>query len=337
MKRKLLWISDNKAKREKMVKGSFGNTPRKRLADISNFQEKKSKPTTQVEKPMTIPPTTKEYIEHLHQENMALAKLLADRKYPLPLLFDFFGNCVLHVGMKVSCKIIEVTGIELQKLRISLQKLQQQNLQLAQANSQMLAELNSGKDRLRVLHHELGCKNSILQVRNSELEEKAKKKTYKKTGNQVGTIKCEEAGESLQEDKSDDKPCTTKRRQSKNQSIVSPSSSKQVQEKDKAENKKLQSRRQSTRFISVKSEPTEDLFEIDDAKFPASQLHDDPMHDNCPTSLGSSGKKANGDGALGVATPEFRRSSIGRPLRRAAEKVQSYKEIPINVKMRRSE
>lgn len=307
-------VEDNKAKREKMVKGSFGNTPRKRLADISNFQEKKSKPTTQVEKPMTIPPTTKEYIEHLHQENMALAKLLADRN-----------------------KIIEVTGIELQKLRISLQKLQQQNLQLAQANSQMLAELNSGKDRLRVLHHELGCKNSILQVRNSELEEKAKKKTYKKTGNQVGTIKCEEAGESLQEDKSDDKPCTTKRRQSKNQSIVSPSSSKQVQEKDKAENKKLQSRRQSTRFISVKSEPTEDLFEIDDAKFPASQLHDDPMHDNCPTSLGSSGKKANGDGALGVATPEFRRSSIGRPLRRAAEKVQSYKEIPINVKMRRSE
>lgn len=100
---------------------------------------------------------------------------------------------------------------------------------------------------------------------------------------------------------------------------------------------RLQSRRQSTRFISVKSEPTEDLFEIDDAKFPASQLHDDPMHDNCPTSLGSSGKKANGDGALGVATPEFRRSSFGRPLRRAAEKVQSYKEIPINVKMRRSE
>lgn len=123
---------------------------------------------------------------------------------------------------------------------------------------------------------------------------------------------------------------------------------KKEKEKEKNKNKnklvcflclqnRLQSRRQSTRFISVKSEPTEDLFEIDDAKFPASQLHDDPMHDNCPTSLGSSGKKANGDGALGVATPEFRRSSIGRPLRRAAEKVQSYKEIPINVKMRRSE
>lgn len=39
----------------------------------------------------------------------------------------------------VTSKIIEVTGIELQKLRISLLKLQEQNLQLAQANSQMSA------------------------------------------------------------------------------------------------------------------------------------------------------------------------------------------------------
>jgi hypothetical protein len=39
----------------------------------------------------------------------------------------------------VDSKIIELSGIELQKLRINLQKIQQQNLQLAQANSQMLA------------------------------------------------------------------------------------------------------------------------------------------------------------------------------------------------------
>ena len=39
----------------------------------------------------------------------------------------------------VDSKIIEFSGIELQKLRINLQKMQQQNLQLAQANSQMLA------------------------------------------------------------------------------------------------------------------------------------------------------------------------------------------------------
>lgn len=101
---------------------------------------------------------------------------------------------------------------------------------------------------------------------------------------------------------------------------------------------RLQSRRQSARFISVKSEPTEDLFEINDAKFPVSQQCDDLMHDGCPTSLSSPVKKENeGDYALEVAAPEFRRPSIGRPLRRAAEKVQSYKETPLNVKMRRSQ
>lgn len=67
MTRKLFWISDNKAEIGKIVKGSCGNTPRKRLADITNLQEKKSKPTTRVEKPLSISPTTKEYIEHLHQ------------------------------------------------------------------------------------------------------------------------------------------------------------------------------------------------------------------------------------------------------------------------------
>ena len=45
--------------------------------------------------------------------------------------FDFFNSVI--------SKLMEMTGTELQKMRISLQKLQQQNLQLAQANSQMLA------------------------------------------------------------------------------------------------------------------------------------------------------------------------------------------------------
>lgn len=39
----------------------------------------------------------------------------------------------------VDSKIIELSGIELQKLRINLQKTKQQNFQLAQANNQMLA------------------------------------------------------------------------------------------------------------------------------------------------------------------------------------------------------
>ena len=41
--------------------------------------------------------------------------------------------------MLVDSKTIELSGKELQRLRLNLQKVQKQNLQLAQANSQMLA------------------------------------------------------------------------------------------------------------------------------------------------------------------------------------------------------
>lgn len=34
---------------------------------------------------------------------------------------------------------------------------------------------------------------------------------------------------------------------------------------------------------------------------------------------------------------EIRRTSVGRPMRKAAEKVSSYKETPLNIKMRRED
>ena len=125
-----------------MVKGSFGNTPRKRLADISNFQEKKSKPTTQVEKPLTIPPTTKEYIEHLHQVLLHWFQLFCFWSYCvlhvkwLLYLIWFFGFCdpgkygigkascrpkvsfTLHVGMKVSWFFIVYIDFVIQFLEV---------------------------------------------------------------------------------------------------------------------------------------------------------------------------------------------------------------------------
>lgn len=87
-------------------------------------------------------------------------------------------------------------------------------------------------------------------------------------------------------------------------------------------------RRQSARFISQ----TENLFEIEDGKLPVSCKPDSPMHSSGPTPLISSTRK---EGEEDNCAP--RRSSVGRPLRKAAEKVKSYKEVPIIVKMRRSE
>ncbi|GMY09307.1 SHUGOSHIN 1 [Fagus crenata] len=343
-----------------MVKGSkIGSAQRKRLADISNLPQR-PRPVNEDVKQLPLSLTTEEYIEKLQRENLTLMKVLADRN-----------------------KVIELSGMELQKLRINLQKMQQQNFQLAQANSQMLAELNSGKDRLRVLQHELGCKNVLLKARKLNLV-KEKMLTCQDAGNEVGTADCDDAaqaGESSQADKGGCKPCNTnRRRQSKNQSL-GPTTAKPVHAKENVENKRRlrrQSarfnseepepteelfdkalgptslkpvhaeeivrnkrrclRRQSARFKSEEPEQTEDLFEIDDAKFPVSPALDDLVHESGQMLSGLSVKEEDeGNTALRLEAQEMRRSSVGRPLRRAAEKVQSYKEVPVNIKMRRKE
>ncbi|KAF8403139.1 hypothetical protein HHK36_011236 [Tetracentron sinense] len=331
----------DKKKGEKMANGSsLGSVVRKKLSDITNLQQRPKSPNRD-EKQQPVLSTAKDYIDQLHKENMALMRLLAERN-----------------------KIIELSGLELQKLRINLQKMQQQNCHLAQANSQMLAELNLGKDRLKALHHELGCKEALLKGKNLELEETTKKKASQETGKER-RAKCEkEAGESLQATNDDNKPCNPgRKRQSRNQSICPSTVIQHVAEKEIVDNKRFKSeqtetsedlfeieqkeivdnkrpclRRQSARFKSEQTEPTEDLFEIEDAKFPARPLHDSTMHEDGPASLGLSTRKEEkeGNATPRCETQELRRSSIGRPLRRAAEKVQSYKEIPLNIKMRRS-
>ncbi|KAJ0044801.1 hypothetical protein Pint_05962 [Pistacia integerrima] len=240
-----------------MVKGSnVGSVPRKRLADISNMQQP-SKLSNEVAKPQqTDSLAANVYVDQLHKENMTLMKLLAERKYPQwSLCFAFL---CLHIKccdfnaffplrvcplILVGSKLIELNGTELQKMKINLQKAQQQNLQLAKANSSMLAELNSGKDRLRVLQHELGCINTLREARNFVLEDKANTLTCHTYGNQIGADKCDKGG---QVDERNKKPCSD------------PSTVKMVQDKEKVDNKRLHLRRQSGRFKSEEAEPSEE-------------------------------------------------------------------------------
>lgn len=100
----------------------------------------------------------------------------------------------------------------------------------------------------------------------------------------------------------------------------------------------VRTRRQSARFKSEEPAPTEDLFEIDEAKFPASPLCDEPVHENGVTcsNLSVKTEQEEGNGAVKDETQGTTRYS-GRPSRQAAVKVQSYKEIPLNAKMRRKE
>lgn len=127
------------------------------------------------------------------------------------------------------------------------------------------------------------------------------------------------------------------------------------------------SRRQSARFKYKESKATEDFFDIKDDKFSVSYLHDDsvdksgetllPLQDDSAIANGQNVSSLHGDpvdaidqtllelsvkkdeenAPLDSEAQECRRSSVGRPVRRAAEKVQSYKEFSIKAKMRRPE
>ncbi|PVH63733.1 hypothetical protein PAHAL_2G094400 [Panicum hallii] len=83
-------------------------------------------------------------------------------------------NVRLSHLLREKIKIIELSKVEMHKLHLALQASRQQNLQLAQANSQMLAELNTGKDRIKALQHELSCTAALLKVKDSEIERKNK-------------------------------------------------------------------------------------------------------------------------------------------------------------------
>ncbi|XP_024011532.1 SHUGOSHIN 2 isoform X2 [Eutrema salsugineum] len=127
----------------------MSSAQRRKLADISNLQDlskQMNREDTRQQQNMLF--SSKEYAEKLQKENMTLMKALAHRN-----------------------KIIELSGVEFQKMRINLRNVQEKNLQFAQANSHMLAELNTNRDRLKQLQHELGCKNVLLEARKMQLEE----------------------------------------------------------------------------------------------------------------------------------------------------------------------
>ncbi|XP_068328647.1 SHUGOSHIN 2-like [Pyrus communis] len=259
---------DNKAKGEKIAKGlSIGSHSRKRLADISNLQPQQPKPSIQQVKQQFDSDTNKEYIDNLQKENRTLMKLLTDRN-----------------------KIIELSRVEIQNLRINLQKVQHQNLQLAQANSQILGELNLGKDKLKALQHEIGCKNGLLKLRKLEAEEKPKRVTCQSTENQVeGLTKCVEAGESLQADKKDG-PCNTQRNRHPKNPLVASHTVEAVEVKEKADNKRGL-RRQSARFKTEEHEATEEMPETNGCKIPVSPLCSNVVHKS-QTTFSSTEKEA---------------------------------------------
>ncbi|XP_060202775.1 SHUGOSHIN 2-like [Lycium barbarum] len=293
------------------MKASLGNNAtRKKLADISNIPEE-MRFTSQNEKAERSSVCSKEFLDKLQKENMALMKIVAEKN-----------------------KIIELAGAEIQKMRINLQQMQKKNHELAQSNSQMLAELNSAKDRLKAVQHELGCKNGLIKAKKLEAEEIAKQKMYQQLNDEVKPVKCEEAADSSLGNGDNDRPAKFKRKpQSK-----SLDSNKQVQPQDMAENKRPCVRRQSARFKREAPEHTTTTTSTSQSQATKHDENYSEAEDKCPPMVNlvqQNGSDLESNPALRFEPIEFGRSSLSRPLRHAAKKVQSYKEIPVNIKMRR--
>ncbi|KAL6580334.1 hypothetical protein OROMI_008358 [Orobanche minor] len=109
----------------------------------------------------------------------------------------------------------------------------------------------------------------------------------------------------------------------------------QPAEKEAVVSKRRCLRRQSGSSKLGDDERTEDMFDIN--KMPSSSRR---IYEAGPTVSTPSAKEILTNGSSYYASEleaEARRTSAGRPLRKAVGKVQSYKEKSLSVKMRRSE
>ncbi|KDO60264.1 hypothetical protein CISIN_1g025551mg [Citrus sinensis] len=197
---------------------------------------------------------------------------------------------------------------------------------------QLIKEINLGREKVKALQHELVCKDALIKAKSIVKE----RKTYsncENTASQEGEKVIEECVPKANENV---KTCERNRRRSTRCKSMGPSTTRQkVAEKENVENKRRCVRRQSARFKSQERAPTENLFEIEDSKLPATQPLDDPMHEDNSIQAGSSTANEEFSSSRNEARLSHR-SSMGRPSRKAAEKVQSYKELPLKVKMRRT-
>ncbi|KAI4322323.1 hypothetical protein L6164_022028 [Bauhinia variegata] len=281
---------------EGMTRRSIGSLMRKKLSDITNSQPQPKLPI-QEEMPLETFSAEKDYIEQLLKEKMTLIQLLAERN-----------------------KIIELSGAELQRLRSNIQKLQLQNLNLAQSNSQMLAELNLGRERMKALQHDILCKAALLKGKNLGVEGKVDM-NYENNGSVLQEEE-EKAGRPSVKACNQNRTRTIRRSQSLGSSTKDGS-----KEKDKHKRQCLRRHSTAVRLRRHEHEPLENLFEIEDAKYPINHSGHDSL--SSPAVKDETGENS----ALRNDAP---RSSFGRPLRKAAaDKVHSYKERSLKAKLRR--
>ncbi|KAJ8420261.1 hypothetical protein Cgig2_012282 [Carnegiea gigantea] len=274
-----------------MVKRSSFGTIRKRLSDITNLHSQHKSPATEKESGTPFnESSTNDYIQQLLKQNHR-------------------NNWIRDAETKN-------------------QTSEDPAAELAPCSVQQPNELNLGKDRLKVLQHELVCKDVLFKAKTLELKDQ--KAMIRCSRNEKAILAEKQAADhpsQCEKNKENKVPQTNVKRPARSQSMAPTTSFRQAGDKEMAENKRRCLRRQSVR-LRLNHEPRVDLFETDVANFPMSHqtINDKP----------NSSMKENKEGLQGSSNAsEPQRAPLGRPLRRAAENVQTYKEPSLAAKMRR--
>ncbi|CAL0321951.1 unnamed protein product [Lupinus luteus] len=277
-----------------MSKKSIGSLMRKKLSDITNtqLQDQTIHPTQQENALDTCYIDDKACIQQLLKERVALMKLVAEKN-----------------------KMIEWSRAEMQMLRSQFQKLQLQNLNLAQSNSHMLAELNLGRERIKAMQHEILWRTALLKGDNVEVVGKVEMNYENNESLSQPQIndEGEKSEQPYRKDSTHKKSNVNRRRSIRRRSTgcsSSPASSANNARKEKVEDK-----RHCAKLGMGELKPLENLFEIEDAKYHVIQSRRSYLR-------GSQDENGNN------STPrnETPRCSFGIPLYKSVEKAKSYKD-----------
>ncbi|KAJ6767774.1 SHUGOSHIN 2 [Salix koriyanagi] len=366
-------VAGNNTKGEKLGKGSIvGIASRRTLADISNFPVSRKtlaeastfSQLNQDGKSQSVI-VGKDYIEKVQREIMTLTKIVVDRNktiefgaielQKLRIRFQQLQQKNQQLAQKNSQMLAELNAGK-DKLKVFQHELGCKNGLLSARNLELKEKAKKVRCRIKRNEIETIKGDGAAQLFEPEEENKPcnpKRKRQSKVQS-LGTrlnqpqTKVNADKKSISHDsvclrrqsarfKSGEEESTENNVVTKRHSARFKSEEEQPTEKNDDE-KRICRGNQSIRIKSEAQieEPTEDLFQTDDARFHVPPIHGDPVHESCPTLSTPSVKTESetGNSALRFETQEPRRTSL-RPSRRAAEKVQSYKEIPLNVKIRR--
>ncbi|KAK1572592.1 hypothetical protein Q3G72_034965 [Acer saccharum] len=348
-------VAGNIKKGQKLSKVSKMGTPtRKTLADISNLQQP-SKPSNQnLKSPKALPFATQDYFEKLQMENMTLVKVLAERNKIIELSEAELQKLRINLQklQQQNSQLAQANSQMLAELNSGKDRLRALNHELGCKNgllkaSKFMSESKAETVTCLTSGDQVGADKSDDAGKIVEADDgnnntcKTKRRRRLKNQSSISsTVKLIQA-----EEKVDNKRLSLRRKSAtfkfeEAEPMEDRLPLRRQSARFKCEEPESSKDRQSARLRSEETEPepepVENLYELDDDKFPVSPLRDSVVHESGPTSDTSVQEEhREGNGALKDEAQESRRRFTGRPSRRAADKVQSYKEITLKEKMRR--